>query len=369
MKILLYSNVFLPSLGGIEIVSATLAEHLVTLGHDCTVVTETASESEDHYAFKVNRKPSLFQRLTLVREHDIVHSNGASMALFFHAKVLGKPFVWTHGGYQLSCVDGLGWVDGIRAPLTPLQSLRFHYYRKGIVFVFREAIKLVLRRWVGKRVNANIAVTQWVASRQPLLRQSVIYNPFPLDKFSKVKHSEQIYDFIYVGRIVSEKGLPDLLKAFALVLKRHEKATLAIVGDGNWKDKVVELSRDAGISSNTFFMGRKTGEALLDVIAQSKIAVVPSVWEEPMGGVALEMLAAGKNVIVSRNGGMSECVGNAGLTFENGNHEELSSRMLQLYEAPDLQQSLKTRALDQLRKFDPLMLTHQYIKLYQQVFK
>lgn len=371
MKILLYSYAFLPSLGGIETVSATIAENLVKLGHRVTVVTETEDKNNTTFAYKVVRQPSIWQRIQLVKSHDLVHANGASMSLFFYAKFMGKPFIWTHGGYQLSCVDGLGWVDGKQAPLTPWQSIQFHRQQSGVKFVAIQAIKLYLRRWAGRHVAANVAITHWVAMRQPLAKQTVIYNPFPLDKFYTVpRNIPKVYDFIYVGRLVSEKGVPNLIHAFAMLQNKNQhQYTLAIVGDGNWKDKLVVMAETLGVSNSIHFLGRQSGQDLYNIVAQSTIAVVPSVWEEPMGGVAIEMMAAGKNIIVSKNGGLYESTGNIALVFDNGNAVQLMERMQTLAQDSELRARQLQSYGAHLQNLDPTVLTQQYVVLYQSVLK
>ncbi|AFZ21390.1 glycosyltransferase family 4 protein [Allocoleopsis franciscana] len=368
MKILLYSSVFWPSLGGVETITATLAENIVRLGQECIVVTETASEQEDNRSYRVVRQPKLRERFELTRQCDLVHSNGASIAMFPFAKLNNKPFIWTHNGYQVSCVDGLGWVDGEPAPMTPLPSLIYHLKKKGLIHFLREFIKLGIRRYVAAQVDLNIAATEWVAKRQPLKNQIVSYTPYPLNQFklSKSKLSKK-YDFIYVGRLVSEKGVPDLINAFHLLLSspngRGKK--LAIVGEGNIKPDLEKLVAKLKITDNVFFLGSQYGKDLLEIMAQSQIAVVPSVWEEPMGGVALELLAAGKNIIVSEFGGHAECVGNAGLKFKNGDYQSLYECMIKLMTDESLAKEQLENASLQVKLFDEMNLTKKYVDIYQ----
>jgi hypothetical protein len=177
MKILLYSSVFWPSLGGVETITATLAENIVRLGQECIVVTETASDQEDNRTYRVVRRPKLRERFELTRQCDLVHSNGASIAMFPFAKLNNKPFIWTHNGYQVSCVDGLGWVEGKPAPMTPIPSLIYHFQKKGLIHFLRESVKLAIRRYVALQVDLNIAATEWVAKRQPLKNQSYPTRP------------------------------------------------------------------------------------------------------------------------------------------------------------------------------------------------
>src|SRR5437588_1171398 len=103
MKILLYSSVFWPSIGGIETITATLADNIVRLGYECIVVTETSlTGKEEARNYEVVRKPGYKKRLSLARQSSIIHSNGASVAMFPYAKLAGKPFIWTHQGYKVS---------------------------------------------------------------------------------------------------------------------------------------------------------------------------------------------------------------------------------------------------------------------------
>jgi glycosyltransferase involved in cell wall biosynthesis len=263
MKILIYSSVFFPSLGGIETITATLAENLTFLGHQCTVVTETSSVETQVFAYKVIRQPTWQKRLELARESDIVHSNGASLAMYPHAKLSNKPFIWTHNGYQVSCVDGLGWVDGRPTPMTPLASLAYHFRRKGWLYGIKESLKLAVRRYVANHVDLNIAATHWVAKRQPLKNQVVAYTPYPTNRFKSANNinSDLIYDFIYVGRLVSEKGLPELINAFNLLVSTpdYQNKKLAIVGSGGMTQKLETMIKDLCLQANVSLLGSKFG--------------------------------------------------------------------------------------------------------------
>ncbi len=372
MKILLYSSVFWPSLGGVETITATLAENIVRLGSECIVVTETPSETEDARPYTVVRQPTLKERFQLARQCDLIHSNGASIAMYPFARLNNKPFIWTHNGYQVSCVDGLGWVDGEPAPMTPMASLKYHLHKKGLIYFFKESVKLVIRRYVAANVDLNIAATQWVAKRQPLKNQVVAYTPYPLSQFKLVRSVVQKnYDFIYVGRLVSEKGVPDLIRAFHLLISNsnYQNKTLAIVGDGTMKPVIENLVSELQLTNNVFFLGAKYGTELVRIIGQSHIAVVPSIWEEPMGGVALELLAAGRNIIVSEFGGHAECVGNAGLKFKNGDYLSLYECMIKLLTDESLAKQQQENAFIQVDSFDEEKLTKRYVEIYKSLIK
>ncbi len=125
--------------------------------------------------------------------------------------------------------------------------------------------------------------------------------------------------------------------------------------------------KNRGVDNNIEFVGRKTGSELVGLIEQCEIAVVPSEWEEPMGGVALELLAAGMLLIVSKNGGLAECVGDSALLFDNGDQEMLADCMSRLLKDERLRASLQEKAREQVEKFDPEMLVKQYISLFNTI--
>ncbi|SRR5579883_811790 len=370
MKILLYSSVFWPSLGGIETITATLAENITRLGHECIVVTETPSNKEEHVSYQVVRKPTFQERLSLTRECSLVHSNGASVAMYPFAKLANKPFIWTHNGYQVSCVDGLGWFNGEPAPMAPAASLSYYLQKKGFIYFLKESFKLAIRRYVAEHVDLNIAATHWVAKRQPLKNQIVAYTPYPITQFKTVKQVfPRKYNFIYVGRLVSEKGLHELIQAFhsLVLISDYKNITLAIVGDGNMREPLKRMVKKLQLTDNIQFLGPKHGVELMEVVSQADIGVVPSAWEEPMGGVSLELLAAGKVLITSEFGGHAECVGDAGLKFKNGDYQSLFEKMKMLVSDKNLCQKLCQNSHKQIEAFDDIKLTERYINIYKQV--
>ena len=369
LKVLLYSHFFYPALGGLENVSLTLAEGFIENGIECKVITITADDGTKKFPFDVIRNPGRKQKIDLVKWADVVLFNGASMALQPWVLLYKKPFVWVHLGYQVSCIDGLGWVNGNAAPIGVYQSIIYHTklngFKKGIIGGF----KLILRRFVAKNlVSKNVAITIWVQHLQPLPRQVQIYNPFPLDQFLSQAVISPEYDFVYLGRIVSEKGVSTLLKAFAILIhERGINTNLCLIGDGKWRLQMENLTNELNITSSVTFVGKKFGAQLVEAVGKGKIAVIPSEWYEPMGGVALEMMAAGKNIIVSEFGGLKECVGNAGLTFKNGNEQELADCMNTLLIDKNLQESQKAIGKERVKLFHPSVFVSEYIKLLNAV--
>jgi len=229
----------------------------------------------------------------------------------------------------------------------------------------------MVRRFFARHlVTRNIAITQWMDRLMPLPRQVHIYNPFSIEQFRGADGRPTDHTFFYAGRMVQEKGVDTLIRAFATVVQRSSSETpprLLLIGDGSGRPAIEKLVKELGLESSVTFAGKQSGAALVDWVSRGQIGVLPSVWYEPMGGITVELMAAGKCLIVSAEGGLAECAGEAGLTFPNGDHDTLAERMLQLLADPELQRSLSARARERAKKFLPSPFVDQYVALLREL--
>jgi glycosyltransferase involved in cell wall biosynthesis len=110
----------------------------------------------------------------------------------------------------------------------------------------------------------------------------------------------------FVGRMVREKGAHILVEALPRVREQYWDAKLVIVG-GGYRDHLVSLAKQLGISQQVFFTGFISDDVLLRLYKVIDVACYPSLYE-PFGIVALEAMAAGVPVVVSDAGGLQDVV-------------------------------------------------------------
>lgn len=370
MRILLHSHAFLPSLGGIERSSQLLAEALCALGHQVDLVTATLAGAplfDQSQPYRIWRRPSSVRLLRLILRADVVHGNGASLVVVLPALLLRRPVLWTHQAWQLLSVDGLGWADGGPTPLDPAASLRFYRARLSAFTWLRQWFLLRLRRWVAQRLSANVAISHWMARRQQLPRLSVIPNPVLLPAFSWLAPEQRAVPLLFLGRLVSEKGLNVLLDALALLAsdpwRLHPQ--LLVVGDGpmrqHWQMQCARL----GLTDQVQFLGARSSAELPPVLNQARIGVVPSAWEEPMGLVAVELIAAGLIPVVAERGGLAENIGSIGRCFPNGDAAALAAVLAELIREPPAHDP--DAAKQQAAAFAPSAIAARYEVLYRQI--
>ncbi|MBO9699686.1 MAG: glycosyltransferase family 4 protein [Sporocytophaga sp.] len=336
MKILLITHKFYPFIGGIEINSEILAFEFQKKGHEVIVVTWTEDrDSTKKFPFEVIRNPDFFNLLKLHIWADVVFENNPCIRLAWPALILRKKNV-------VAIRTWIRRIDGSKA--------------------WQDYLKLYWLRYA----NGIIAISNSVQKRSSN-RAIVIGNPFRNGLFKDLglKRSK---DFVFIGRLVSDKGADLAIKALHSIIKENdsvEKTTLTIIGDGPEFGSLNSLVNQLEMKSNICFTGPLTGEALVKAINEHKFLLVPSLWEEPFGNVALEGMACGCIPIVSNGGGLPDAVGDAGLVFERGNLNDLIKTMKAVYSDEELGGKLKSNSVNHLRNHLPEVVAQKYLEVIE----
>jgi glycosyltransferase involved in cell wall biosynthesis len=112
---------------------------------------------------------------------------------------------------------------------------------------------------------------------------------------------------LFVGRLVPEKGVDVLIRAMATLDRGDQDAwRLTVLGDGPERASLGSLATELGV--DTVFRGAVGRDAVATAMERASVVVVPSVYREPLGLVALEAMASGAMVVASMTGGLVETV-------------------------------------------------------------
>lgn len=112
---------------------------------------------------------------------------------------------------------------------------------------------------------------------------------------------------IFVGRVVLEKGVEDLIDAVRQLMPRLPDITALIVGDGQDRSMIEARAGAMGVGDRVTFAGWMSPEALPDYLAAGDMFVGPS-WIEAQGLIFAEAMLAGTPVIASDVGGVRDTV-------------------------------------------------------------
>lgn len=157
--------------------------------------------------------------------------------------------------------------------------------------------------------------------------------------------------FIYVGRLVNQKGLHDLLTAFRDARTSHA-AELHIYGEGTLESEIRARCRDEQIAS-VYLHGYLGQDRLPAVLAEADCLVLPS-HDEPFGVVVMEALAGGVPVIISdRVGSGPDHVASPfnGFVFPAGDVLALRRMIEDLSARPDRLRAMKKNAEESVKRW------------------
>ncbi len=122
---------------------------------------------------------------------------------------------------------------------------------------------------------------------------------------SRIELRETRRSILYLGRLVPEKGVNELLVAVSRL--RATDATLLLVGDGPERSRLERLASSLGIAHRCRFVGAVDHHEVPLFLEQADVLVLPS-WYEELGRVLVEAMAASVPVVASRTGGIPSIV-------------------------------------------------------------
>jgi glycogen(starch) synthase len=334
MKILLTTLFFAPSIGGIETISMLLAREFVAAGHAVKVATKTRESTGVDYGFEVLRDPSFGQLAEALRWSDVFFQNNISIQLALPLLIVRRPWVTTHQTWIPKPHGFSGW---------------------------NNRLKLFLLRYA-----RSISISKAVAESLPV-ESEIIPNTYDVSVFYAREAIVRDGDFVALGRLVSDKGFDLLIDALGRLAKIGYTPKLTIIGDGPEKERLNEQARELRVADQITFVGAKTNNALAEELNRHRIAVIPSRWKEPFGIVALEAIACGCVAVGSRDGGLSDAIGDCGVTFPNGDAEALAQVLSRLLKSPDLLLEYRQHAVEHLRQHHPSSIANRYLKMFESV--
>ena len=282
---------------------------------------------------------------------DVIHcfSIGAPVTPHFmeFAKSKGIPIVFSFRDYYYICPKNYMLNDKnevLHKHESALECILHHQPKRNILFdtllyLKQSHHKSIIKKHIDYFLTPSENLTQFV-SKHFKKEGKTLANPILIEQ-NQNSNSEGNY-ILFVGRLVPEKGILTLLKAFQNIFKQFPNEKLWIVGDGNQIEEL-QIFIENNELQNVSFLGNKSREELLEIYANSKFSVVPSEYLEAYGNVILESLAFGKTVITSDLVGIKEEIeqNKVGLTYSFKNQKALEEKMIELLSNSGLKSELE----------------------------
>jgi glycosyltransferase involved in cell wall biosynthesis len=388
MRILLASDFYPPSPGGLEAHVQRLARALIRREHEVAIVTCTAQPDPlPGSAVIVSattvlaRAPQLFREggrpypppfpdaslrrtvrhLTDRWQPDVIHAHGWSafscywpsapplvVTLHDHGlrcpkKTLTREGAECGSGRGMRCVTCAGVQPIVKR--LPLAAIMTHSVPSLLAHTSRF---IAVSRSVAQRV-AEIGVTA------PAVE--VVPNFLDLDDLRRDAPADAA-TILFVGPDSPHKGRSVLIDAFRRL--PSGQARLVLVGS----DTPVNV---AGVTTFDYLRGA----ALWEQYQKASVVVVPSVWPDPCPTVVLEAMAHGRPVVGSRIGGIPDLVedGLSGLLVRPNDPAALADALLRILTGHELRRRLAGGARTRAEQFSTGAVVPRLEKLYASVRK
>lgn len=193
-----------------------------------------------------------------------------------------------------------------------------------------------------------------------------IFNPITLPKNKKSDLNTK--NVIAVGRLVPQKGFDLLLKAWKIVKKYDTEWSLIIVGSGEDKNKLLDMTKVLGLENSVKFIPNTND--IEQYYLNASIYALSSRYEG-FGLVLVEAKNYGLPIVsFSCKSGPSEIVNDTvdGFLVEEGNYREMAKKILELMNDKDLRNEMGNEAFKESR-FDLNQITDQWEKLFMDCIK
>jgi glycosyltransferase involved in cell wall biosynthesis len=193
----------------------------------------------------------------------------------------------------------------------------------------------------------------------------VIYNGIDASKYFGLIKKENKGIVLFLGRLTNQKGPYFFLHTAKKVLEKRKDVMFIVAGQGEQLPELIRISIGLGIMDNIVFTGYLSEEELLQAYAMADVYVMPSV-SEPFGITALEAIASGTPVIVSKNAGVAEEIMHC-FKVDFWDTHEMANKIICLLQYPVLGDCMRKNSYREIRNFGWDRVAERTLSVYRRV--
>jgi glycosyltransferase involved in cell wall biosynthesis len=234
---------------------------------------------------------------------------------------------------------------------------------------FKSAMRQLLAKVDAVMVLSTEEQAKW-SRFAPAVPFYTVKNPFAgvaADRGERPPASNEVPQLLFVGRLLREKGLFELVEALAEANARSPSA-LSIVGDGPVREQLAAEVRRLHLDERVTFRGYLHGDELAAAYRAADIFVLPS-WSEGFPTVIAEAMGHGLPVITTRIRGAADHLveGENALFCEVRDVAGLERAIGTLAADPELRRRMAAANLERVRIFEPDIVACEYLAVLEEV--
>jgi 1,2-diacylglycerol 3-alpha-glucosyltransferase len=375
VKIVMFTNTYLPHVGGVARSVSTYEEEFRRRGHDVRIVApqfEGAMESTEF----VLRTPAL-QRFN-GSDFSVTIPQPGLIAEFlddFRPNVIHSHHPFLLGDAALRAA----WTR--RLPLVFTHHTLYEQYTRYVP-LDSEALQRVAMQMATEYCNLcthviapSQSVAELLVQRRVATPITVIPTGIDLKKFGagdgaafrrRFNIPEDALVVGHVGRLAAEKNLDYLARALGLFLEKHPSAMVAVVGSGDHEEAVVETVCDRADADRIVMAGSQTGKSLVDAYAAMDVFAFSS-QSETQGMVLAEAMAARTPVVALDGPGVRDVLNNSNgrLLPSDASEEQFAAALVDVTRDRGALRQLGEQARESVHDYGLEVCANRILDLYQ----
>lgn len=374
LRVVLAPSAYYPFTGGIEEITRGLALELRRRGHAVLIVTNRwpagTPSCELHDGVPVHRlRFELPARDVRALSRSVVRGSVAAWRLLRLMRTFAPSVIHVHGaGPPAVYVAALRRFVGV-----PIIFTAHGEFRNDAHTAFRRSrslrwgLRSLLRHAAAVTAPSRVVLDELAEGHGSTVPGEVLPNAVEPAAFAAVpERSDPAGPYVLAaGRLVSQKGLDILLRAFALAGTSLGRR-LVIAGAGPERPALEELAAELGLDGSVVFTGAVGRTRLAELMRGADLFAFPS-RQEAFGIALLEAMASGTPAIASRVGGIPEFArdGDNALLVPVGDVESLAAALVRLADDDDLRRRLAEGGRAQAAVLSWDRLGPRYERLYE----
>ncbi len=374
-ELLLVSIGFSPNIGGIETHFDNLVDILDKKGWKVWILTYKPITTKVG-AFLYERQG---KRITIFRIpwfgklfYKLVNTPALEFIYLFPGLFIALPIFLILKGRKVRLIDSHGLTAGFvsvfwgkifgKRVVVSTHSI-YHFSKKGLYRTFA--------KWIFTNANYSMGLSKQAAKEIKSLginesKVGTFTYWVDLDKFIPIKNAkkklgwEDKFVVLFIGRLIPEKGVLELLEA---AKTWNKNIYLTIAGAGPLEEKVRKESKT---NRNVLFLGKIENEKLPPYYSSADLVIVPSTHEEGFGRVILESLACGTPVIGAKRGAIPEAMNETVGKFIDVSPKTIKAVVEDFYSSPSELKKLAENARAFAEKRYSEKNVEKIIKIYNE---
>ena len=308
-----FNGFYIPHLGGVERYTSKVVE-ILKKKYNIIIVTT----NDNNYKSKEIMDDIKVYRLPVYslckNRYPFLHKNSEYKELLDDLNKEEIDYIICNTRYYQTSILGSKVSKDKKCPLYVIDHSSNHISvgNKILDFfgsIYEHHLTKKIKRYNPKFYGVSKRCNKWL-KHFDIKASGVFYNAIDDKVYNEFYHEVNNGDTIvlsYIGRIIKEKGVLNLLEAFSELRKKYSNIELHIAGDGPLLEKIKNEYTD----SHIHFLGKLNYEEVMNLCVKTDIFVHPSMYPEGLPTSILEAGVMKCAVVATDRGGTKEVINNS----------------------------------------------------------